>query len=146
MYRSKQLKIATAESCTGGLIAAELTQVPGSSDVFERGFVTYSNAAKIDQLGVLEADLQTFGAVSEVVAKAMAIGALDKSLADISVSVTGIAGPGGSEHKPEGLVHFARATRSGTLRHIERNFGSLGRTEVREKSVEQALTLLFEAI
>ena len=107
--RAKGVMIATAESCTGGLIAGALTEVPGSSDVVDRGFVTYSNAAKIDMLGVTRATLNDFGAVSEQVAGEMAAGALAASNADLAVSVTGIAGPGGSDHKPEGRVCFGLA-------------------------------------
>ncbi len=107
--RAKGLIVATAESCTGGMVAAALTDIAGSSDVFERGFVTYSNAAKIDMLGVSGATLTAHGAVSEQVAQEMAEGALARSKATLAVSITGIAGPGPSEHKPEGRVCFGLA-------------------------------------
>lgn len=141
------LMITTAESCTGGLLAGLLTAVPGSSTVFERGFVTYSNAAKADMLGVERALLDRHGAVSAEVAAAMARGALAKSLADIAVSITGIAGPGGgSADKPVGLVHFGLAVRPRDLRTVERRFGDLGRDEIRMASLDQALTLLEETL
>ena len=109
LARAQGVILATAESCTGGLIAGAITDVAGSSDVFDRGFVTYSNAAKIDMLGVRAETLKTHGAVSEAVALEMAAGALDRSRATLAVSVTGIAGPGGSDHKPEGRVCFGVA-------------------------------------
>jgi len=139
-------KIATAESCTGGMIAAALTDVAGSSDVFERGFVTYSNAAKTEMLGVPAALIEAHGAVSEEVALAMAEGALRHSQATLAVSVTGIAGPGGSEFKPEGRVCFglAQAGRESFVETVE--FGALGRAEVREATVRHALELLAGAL
>ncbi|WP_181702824.1 CinA family protein [Chthonobacter albigriseus] len=141
--RRAGLKIATAESCTGGLIAALLTEIPGSSDVLDRGFVTYSNEAKAEMIGVPPDLIAQHGAVSEPVARAMAIGALSRSHADLVVSVTGIAGPGGgTDRKPVGLVHFALAVRRGDLSHLERRFGDLGRAGIRLASVEQALALL----
>jgi nicotinamide-nucleotide amidase len=144
---SAGFKIATAESCTGGLVSAALTEVPGASEVFDRGFVTYSNAAKTDLLGVAEAVIAAHGAVSAETARAMAIGALIRSLADVSVAVTGIAGPGGgSAEKPVGLVHFASARRGGAVAHVERRFGPLSRREIREAAVDQALDMLVEAI
>jgi nicotinamide-nucleotide amidase len=140
--RAKGLKIVTAESCTGGLVAGLLTEIPGSSDVMERGFVTYSNQAKEELLGVPHAVLEAYGAVSEQTARAMAQGALKQSRADLAVSVTGIAGPGGgSADKPVGLVHFA-AARGDNVIHRECRFGDIGRSEVRRKSVEAALELL----
>ena len=140
--RAKGLKIATAESCTGGLLAGLLTEIPGSSDVFERGFVTYSNAAKCDQLGVPDDVIREFGSVSELVAREMAHGALLHSKAQLSVAVTGIAGPsGGVAGKPVGLVHLA-AARGDHLIHRQCSFGDIGRTEVRLKSVEAAIDLL----
>ena len=140
--RARGLKIATAESCTGGLISALLTEISGSSDVFERGFVTYSNQAKQDLLGVPEELLKSHGAVSAAVARAMAQGALARSGAQVTVAVTGIAGPGGgSADKPVGLVHIA-AARGGDVRNEERRFGDPGRTEVRLKTVEAALRML----
>jgi len=144
--RAKGLKIATAESCTGGLIAGLLTEIPGSSDVVERGFVTYSNDAKEEMLAVSRNLLIAHGAVSEPVARAMVQGALEHSNADIAVAVTGIAGPGGgSDDKPVGLVHIA-AARSGTLVHRECRFGDIGRTGVRLASVEVALELLSQLV
>jgi nicotinamide-nucleotide amidase len=135
--------VATAESCTGGLLAATITSIPGCSDCFERGFVTYSNAAKSEMLGVPAWLIERHGAVSEDVARAMAGGALNHSRATLAVSVTGIAGPdGGSEDKPVGLVHFAAARRDQPIIHQMAMFGDLGRSEVQTKSVEQALKLL----
>lgn len=145
-FRDKGLTAATAESCTGGLVAGLITEIPGSSDVFERGFVTYSNAAKIECLGVEARLLDSFGAVSAEVAKAMAAGALARSRADVAVSITGIAGPGGgSAEKPVGLVHFASARKGGEIVAVERRFGDIGRTAVRLASVALALDLLLEA-
>lgn len=142
LLEGRRLRIATAESCTGGLIAAVLTAVPGSSAVVERGFVTYSNEAKAEVIGVSPALIAAHGAVSEPVAIAMAEGALARSRADIAVSVTGVAGPGGgSAEKPVGLVHFACARRNGSVRHVERRFGDIGRDDVRAASVIQALDL-----
>ncbi|MCZ8133566.1 MAG: CinA family protein [Rhodobacteraceae bacterium] len=140
------VRIATAESCTGGLIAGALTDVAGSSDVFERGFVTYSNAAKIEMLGVRQNTLEAVGAVSEEVAREMADGALRASQATLAVSVTGIAGPGGSEFKPEGRVCFglAQAGKPTIVETVE--FGPLGRAAVRRAAVEHALALLAHAL
>ena len=132
--REKGLKVATAESCTGGMISAALTEVPGSSDVFDRGFVTYSNAAKVAMLGVSAATLDAVGAVSEDVAREMADGALARSEAAIAVSVTGIAGPGGSEFKPEGRVCFGLAVRGQQTMTATVEFGALGRAQVRQGS------------
>ncbi len=138
--------LATAESCTGGMVAAALTDIPGSSTVVERGFVTYSNAAKAECLGVPTPLIETHGAVSEPVARAMAEGALANSRANLAVSITGIAGPGGgSASKPEGLVHFACARRGGATAHARVEFGTLGRDKVRAASVKQALTMLLNA-
>lgn len=143
--RARGLKIATAESCTGGLVAAALTAIPGSSEVVECGFVTYSNAAKETMLGVPAATLARHGAVSRETAEAMAQGALARSPADLAVAVTGIAGPGGgSAEKPVGLVHFAAAARDGRRIHRETRFGDIGRDEVRRRSVAEALALLEE--
>jgi len=142
--RSQRLRIATAESCTGGLIAAALTEIAGSSDVFERGFVTYSNAAKTALLTVQETLITSQGAVSEAVARAMAQGALLHSSAQLSVAVTGIAGPGGgSLEKPVGLVHIAAARQSHATLHERHLFGDIGRHEVRAASVLAALGLLL---
>ncbi len=140
------LKIATAESCTGGMVAVALTDVAGSSDVFERGFVTYSNAAKVEMLGVSPATLDAHGAVSEAVAREMAEGALAHSAAGLAVSVTGIAGPGGSEFKPEGRVCFglARRGRATLVETVE--FGALGRTQVREAARDHALRVLARSV
>jgi nicotinamide-nucleotide amidase len=144
--RSRRMRVATAESCTGGLVAALFTDIPGSSDVVERGFVTYSNDAKHELLDVPEEMLAQHGAVSEAVARAMAAGALAHSHADVSVSVTGVAGPdGGSAEKPVGLVHFAAARRGGPTLHRECRFGNIGRTGVRLASVDVALQLVAEA-
>ncbi|WP_425444835.1 CinA family protein [Tabrizicola aquatica] len=140
------LRIATAESCTGGMVAAALTDVAGSSDVFERGFVTYSNAAKIELLGVSEATLATHGAVSEAVAREMAEGALQHSAAGLTVSITGIAGPGGSEFKPEGRVCFGLAQKGHPTRVETVEFGPLGRAKVRAAATEHALGLLAAAL
>lgn len=140
------LRIATAESCTGGLVAAALTEVAGSSDVFERGFVTYSNAAKVDLLGVSEATLAAHGAVSEPVAREMAAGALARSAAGLAVSITGIAGPGGSEFKPEGRVCFGVAQHGRETRVETVDFGPLGRAKVRKAATEHALKLLVAAL
>jgi nicotinamide-nucleotide amidase len=141
--RAQGLKLAAAESCTGGLVAAALTDIAGSSDVFERGFVTYSNEAKEQMLGVPAATLRDHGAVSRETAQAMAQGALRASLADLAVAITGIAGPGGgTADKPVGLVHFAAAARDSRLIHRERRYGDVGRTQVRAKSVEEALAML----
>jgi nicotinamide-nucleotide amidase len=143
IFRARRLKIATAESCTGGLVAGALTDIAGSSDVVDRGFVTYSNEAKEAMLGVPAATLERYGAVSAETATAMADGALRKSLADITVAITGIAGPdGGSEQKPVGLVHFAAASRDGRRLARERRYGDIGRQRVRERSVAEALDLL----
>jgi nicotinamide-nucleotide amidase len=145
LCRRKELRIATAESCTGGLVAATLTEIPGSSDVVERGFVTYSNEAKEEMLGVPVATLEQFGAVSRETAEAMATGALKNSPAELAVSVTGIAGPGGgSPDKPVGLVHFAAASKRGGLIHREKRFGDIGRSQVRHASVVEALAMLRE--
>jgi nicotinamide-nucleotide amidase len=147
IYAKRDLRVATAESCTGGLVAALLTEIPGSSSVVEAGFVTYSNAAKAALLGVPKDLLETHGAVSEPVARAMADGALTRSQADIAVSITGIAGPGGATAtKPVGLVHFGLAVRGETTRHVERRYGDLGRATVRARSVEDALALLEQVI
>jgi nicotinamide-nucleotide amidase len=143
LFSDKKLVIATAESCTGGLVAGALTEVPGSSTVMDRGFVTYSNAAKQEMLGVPLETLKQFGAVSRETAEAMARGALGHSAADVTVAITGIAGPGGGmPGKPVGLVHFAAASRSGALTHAEMRYGDIGREQVRHQSVLQALAML----
>ncbi len=149
--RARGLMIATAESCTGGLVSGALTAIPGASDAFDRGFVTYSYPAKTELLGVPPEMLAAHGAVSEPVARAMAAGALRASSAGLAVAVTGVAGPGGSETKPEGLVWFATAVAAGSgnapIVHAEhRAFGPLGRDRVRAQSVETALTLALRAL
>lgn len=143
--RARGWKVATAESCTGGLVAGAITDIPGSSDVFDRGFVTYSYPAKVAMLGVPQVMLTEHGAVSEPVARAMAEGALAASDADVAVAITGVAGPGASDAKPEGLVWFAIATRD-VVRTERREFGALGRDRVRARSVDVALELATLAI
>ena len=146
-YRAAGLKIATAESCTGGLVAVALTEIPGSSDVVERGFVVYSNEAKEEVLGAPAETLAARGAVSEATARAMAEGALAASRADVAVSVTGIAGPGGgTATKPVGLVWFACARRGFPTTAREERFGDIGRGKVRLASVCVALKLLNAAL
>ncbi|MPR09704.1 CinA family protein [Microvirga tunisiensis] len=146
-YRDKGLKIATAESCTGGLVAALLTEISGSSSVMERGFVTYSNEAKIELIGVPAELIAAHGAVSEPVARAMAEGALAHSRADVAVGITGVAGPtGGTATKPVGLVHFGLARKGAATIHLERRYGDLGREIVRRRAVEDALALLEQAV
>jgi nicotinamide-nucleotide amidase len=143
LFRACGLKAATAESCTGGLVAAALTEIAGSSDVVDCGFVTYSNAAKQAMLGVTAATLKRYGAVSSETAAAMAAGALKNCPADIAVAITGIAGPsGGSAEKPVGLVYFAAASRDGRRLARARHFGKIGRRRVRLRSVAEALHLL----
>ena len=144
--RSHGTTIAAAESCTGGMVAVALTDLPGSSDVFDRGFVTYSNAAKIAMLGVLPATLDQFGAVSEQVALEMATGALRHSSATLAVAITGIAGPGGSDVKPEGRVCFAIAGHNRPARAETVEFGALGRAAVRIAARDHALHLLARAL
>ncbi len=139
-------RIATAESCTGGMVAAALTDVAGSSDVFDRGFVTYSNQAKIDMLGVSAETLTAHGAVSEEVAREMAEGALERSKAQLAVSITGIAGPGGSEFKPEGRVCFGLAVRGRPVVVETVEFGAKGRAKVRAAARDHALALLAGAV
>jgi nicotinamide-nucleotide amidase len=154
LYSERGLTMVTAESCTGGLLAAYITAIAGASDVLERGFVTYSNAAKTEMLGVEASVIETVGAVSKEVALAMAAGALLHSRAQISAAITGIAGPGGgSAEKPVGLVHFAVAKRmtmeAGRMDyraiHHQEQFGDIGRTEVQEEAVAVALKLLRQA-
>ena len=143
---ARGLMIATAESCTGGLVASVLTAIAGSSAVFERGFVTYSNAAKTELLGVPAGLIEANGAVSEPVARAMAEGAITRSRSEVSVSITGVAGPGGgTADKPVGLVHFGAVGPGGAI-HAEHRFGDIGREEVRLASVRVALGLLLDRI
>ncbi len=145
--RDVGLRVTTAESCTGGLIAACLTEIAGSSEVFERGFVTYSNEAKTDLLGVPQNFIEEHGAVSELVARAMAEGALERSNADIAVSVTGVAGPGGgSAEKPVGLVHLACAREGHPTLHRRCEFGDQDRRLIRELSVQNAFEMIEEQI
>lgn len=144
--RRSGLMVATAESCTGGLVAGAITAVPGSSEALERGFVTYSNAAKASMLGVAPDLIAVHGAVSEPVARAMAQGAAAMSGAEVAVAVTGVAGPGGgSVEKPVGLVHFAAAGPQGVI-HQARHFGDIGRDAVRTASVRVALEMLLERL
>ena len=143
--RARQWKVATAESCTGGLVAGALTEIAGSSDVVDRGFVTYSNAAKMAMLGVPEATLKGHGAVSRETAEAMAQGARARAGVDLTVAITGVAGPGGgSAEKPVGLVHFVAAAKGGRIIHREKRYGDIGRSEVRRLSVIEALNMLLE--
>jgi nicotinamide-nucleotide amidase len=145
LCRMRKLTIATAESCTGGLVAGALTDIPGSSDVIDRGFVTYSNEAKRAMLGVNASTLSTFGAVSKETATQMAVGALERAGVDLAVSITGIAGPGGATPgKPVGLVHLAVAARDGRILNRECRFGAIGRSAVRLRSVVEALRMLME--
>ena len=139
---TKGIMIATAESCTGGMVAAALTDIPGSSAVMERGFVTYTNRAKVEMLGVAQSTLDAHGAVSEQVALEMAMGALAHSPAHLAVSITGIAGPGGSEFKPEGRVCFGIADATGAVAETI-DFGALGRDNIRRAARDHALTLLL---
>ncbi|MGJ8597463.1 CinA family protein [Sulfitobacter sp.] len=145
LAKARRIMIATAESCTAGMVAAALTDLPGSSDVFERGFVTYTNAAKMQMLDVRAETLKAYGAVSEQVAEEMALGALAHSDAQLTVSLTGIAGPGGSEHKPEGRVCFGlmgpNVSRTQTV-----EFGALGRDMVRSAARDHALMLLRDTL
>jgi nicotinamide-nucleotide amidase len=143
LCRKRRLTIATAESCTGGLVVAALTEIPGSSDVVDRGFVTYSNGAKQEMLGVTSLTLERSGAVSRETAEEMVQGALAHSEAHLAVAITGIAGPGGATRgKPVGLVHFAAAARDGRRLHRVKKFGKIGRGKVRLKSVVEALAML----
>ncbi|TCR85397.1 CinA family protein [Rhizobium sp. BK376] len=144
-FAAKGLMVSTAESCTGGLIAGALTDISGSSAVVDRGFVTYTNTAKMEMLGVQEATLASFGAVSRETALQMVHGALYRSKADIAVAVTGIAGPGGgSAEKPVGLVHLAAKSRSGEMIHREMRYGDIGRDKVRSATVQTALEMVMK--
>lgn len=146
-YAARELKIATAESCTGGLIAGLLTEIAGSSRVVERGFVSYSNEAKNELLGVPLPLIAAHGAVSEAVVRAMAEGALARSRADVAIAVSGVAGPGGgTATKPVGLVHLACARRGGATAHLEKRYGDCGRGEIRLMTIDDALSLLEAAI
>ncbi len=139
-------KIVSAESCTSGLLAACLTEMPGSSAFFEQGYITYSNRSKISDLGVDKKILEKHGAVSEEVAKQMAEGALNRSAGTIAISITGIAGPGGSGYKPEGLVCFAIAHKNGEIRVETMEYGPLGRSNIRSSAVVKAIELLHEEL
>ena len=143
--RTRGWMIATAESCTGGLLGAALTDLPGASAIFERGYITYTNTAKQHDLGVPAETLERFGAVSEETARAMATGARRAADADLAVAITGIAGPGGSDHKPEGRVCFALATRAGPTVSETVDFGPLGRAAVRAAARDHALRMLARA-
>ena len=146
-FTAAGLMISTAESCTGGLIAGALTEISGSSAIVDRGFVTYTNTAKMQMLGVQEETLIRFGAVSEETARQMVHGALFRSRADLAVAVTGIAGPGGgSPEKPVGLVHLAAKSRSGKLVHRKMLYGDIGRTDVRLATIRTALQMLIEIV
>ena len=142
----KKTVLASAESCTGGMLATAITDIPGSSTVFECGFVTYSNLSKMRVLGVREETLKTFGAVSEEVAAEMAIGALYNSKANLSISITGVAGPGGTTAKPEGMVCFSIAFDNKAILNKTKNFGPLGRDIVRQKATLYGLALLENAL
>ena len=144
--RDAGVMIATAESCTGGMVAVALTDIPGSSDVVERGFVTYTNRAKTEMLGVRQDTLADYGAVSEEVAREMADGALAASGAQLTVSITGIAGPGGSEFRPEGRVCFGLARSGADTKTETVEFGAPGRAQVRAAACAHALALLIQAL
>jgi nicotinamide-nucleotide amidase len=145
LCKARRLTIATAESCTGGLVAGALTEIPGSSEVVMCGFISYSNDAKHELLGVKQDTLSNFGAVSKETALAMATSGLKRARTDLIVSITGIAGPGGATPgKPVGLVHFGAAARDGRVLHLEKRFGAIGRSVVRQRSVVEALKLLAE--
>ena len=146
LTRDRGWIIATAESCTGGLISSSLTELPGSSAIFDRGFITYSNNAKIALLGVSLKSLEKYGAVSEQVAAEMASGAIKKSTANIAISVTGIAGPGGSANKKEGTVCFGIALKTGKTHTETVQFGAIGRSNVRIKTVHYALNLILNTL
>ena len=142
----KKVTITTAESCTGGMLASALTEVPGSSTIFECGFITYSNLSKMRILGVRKKTLEAFGAVSEEVAAEMAVGALYNSKANLAISITGVAGPGGTTTKPEGMVCFSIAFDNKAKLNKTKNFGPLGRNLVRQKATLYGLTLLENAL
>ena len=145
--REQGLQLATAESCTGGLIGAVLTEIPGSSDVFERGFIVYSNRAKTELLHVPQDLIDAHGAVSEAVARSMAEGAVQRSGAGLAVAVTGVAGPGGgTPEKPIGLVHMAAAREGRATLHLARSFGDIGRGRIRLLSVKAGLLLLLRLL
>jgi nicotinamide-nucleotide amidase len=143
--RRKNLLVATAESCTAGLVAGTLTEIPGVSSMLDRGFITYSNRSKQEMLGVSAETLRQYGAVSRETALEMVRGVIARAPVDLAVSVTGVAGPdGGTAEKPVGLVHFGAASAGGQLVHVEKRFGDLGRDEVRKRSVLQAFQMLHD--
>jgi nicotinamide-nucleotide amidase len=145
-YLRRKWTLAAAESCTGGMLAAAITDIAGSSAVLERGFVTYSNAAKAELLAVSPKLIADYGAVSKEVAIAMAEGTIAASHADVAIAITGVAGPsGGSTEKPVGLVHFAWTQRGGRAHHLEKRYGNPGRAAIRQSAVAQALQLLLDA-
>lgn len=145
--QARGIKIATAESCTGGLVAALLTEIAGSSATVDRAFIVYSNQAKQEMLGVPGDMIADFGAVSEPVARALAEGALHESRANLTIAITGIAGPGGATPmKPVGLVHFASARENRSIRHEEHRFGDIGREQVRLEAVRVAIRMLSEGL
>jgi nicotinamide-nucleotide amidase len=144
--KNKGWFVATAESCTGGLIGGALTDVSGSSAVVDRGFITYTNKAKMQVLGVSADTLRAVGAVDEKTACEMALGAIAKSASDLAVAVTGIAGPGGSGHKPGGRVHLATAGKDGVIEHRQMDYGDIGRDEVRLATIVTALEMLLKAM
>ncbi|HEX3442836.1 MAG TPA: CinA family protein [Pseudolabrys sp.] len=147
LCKAKKLTVATAESCTGGLVAGALSEISGSSSVLDRGFVTYSNEAKQQMLGVTPSTIDVYGAVSKECAEEMARGALARAQVDLAVSITGIAGPtGATPGKPIGLVYFCAASRSGRVIARDRKFGDIGRSNVRRASVIQALAMLQELV
>jgi nicotinamide-nucleotide amidase len=147
LCKAKKLTVATAESCTGGLVAGALSEISGSSSVLDRGFVTYSNEAKQQMLGVTASTIDVYGAVSKECAEEMARGALARAQVDLAVSITGIAGPtGATPGKPIGLVYFCAASRSGRVIARDRKFGDIGRSNVRRASVIQALAMLQELV
>ena len=143
--KTKGWYVATAESCTGGLIGGALTDVAGSSSAFDRGFITYTNKAKMQVLGVKSDTLRAVGAVAEETAREMALGAIAQSASHVAVAVTGIAGPGGTADKPGGRVHLAAATRDGVLEHRQMDYGDIGRDEVRLATITTALEMLLKA-
>ena len=144
--KAQGVMIATAESCTGGMVAAAITAIPGASDVFDHGCITYSNAAKVRMLDVMPVSIAQHGAVSEEVAREMAEGALKASKATLAVAVTGVAGPGGSDKKPEGLVWFATAMKGGETLAEVAEFGAIGRASVRDAATEHAIALLVKRL
>jgi len=146
LARNAKASVATAESCTGGMVAAAITAIPGASDVFDHGCITYSNAAKVRMLEVMPVSIAQHGAVSEEVAREMAEGALKSSKATLAVAVTGVAGPGGTEKKPEGLVWFATAMKGAETLAEMQEFGAIGRASVRDAATDHAIALLVRRL